>query len=72
MRNDEDARWELRATWRDEPRQRTETRVIAWVTDEMMTRVANPVMLAVRLHNSIGTVPPPLAAHLPAYDPGII
>ena len=72
VHNDEDAQWEFRVTWRDEPRQRTETRVIAWVTDEMVDRVADPVILAARLHNRCGSVPPPLTGHLPADDPDIV
>ena len=71
VHNDQEAQWELRLTWRDEPRQRTETRVIAWVADEMIT-CTDPVMTAAALFGKIGTVPPPLAGHLPPYDPDIV
>ena len=63
--NDEEARWEF--GYYDLPR---ETFVWnAYVTDEMIDRVAFPAPLAVRLWRSVGSVPPPLQEHLPPQPP---
>lgn len=72
VHNDDEARWELRVSWRDEPRQRDEERVAAWVTDEMIARIAYPATLAASLIGSLGSVPPPLTGHLPPYDPAVV
>lgn len=70
--DDDEARWELVAYREDVPRMVTERIVGAVVTDEMIARVAGPQMLAVRLFNRIGSVPPPLAEHLPPHDPDAV
>jgi hypothetical protein len=71
-RNDSESRWELAAYREDVPRQVTDRIVAAWVTDEHIACVANPVMAAARLFNRIGSVPPPLAEHLPPWDPNTV
>jgi hypothetical protein len=71
-RNDSESRWELAAYREDVPRQVTDRIVAAWVTDEHIACVANPVMVAARLFNQVGSVPPPLAEHLPPWDPNTV
>lgn len=43
----------------------------AYVTDEMIDRVALPAQLAARIFNKLGSVPPPLAEYLPPEPPVI-
>jgi len=52
--------WEL-GYW-DESREEFVAR--SWVTDEFIART-DQQMAAARLHARLGTVPPPLAGHLP-------
>ena len=70
--DDGEARWELVAYREDVPRMATDRIVGAWVTDEMIAGVASLRMLAVRLFNTIGSVPPPLEGHLPPWDPNVV
>jgi hypothetical protein len=70
--DDDEARWELVAYREDVPRMTTDRIVGAWVTDEMIARVASPQMLAVHLFSKLGSVPPPLAEHLPPRDPNVV
>lgn len=63
--NGEEARWEY--GYDDLPRETFA--VIAWVTDEMIDRVAFPARIAQDLWNSVGSVPPPLREHLPPQPP---
>jgi hypothetical protein len=63
--NDDEARWEY--GYDDIPREAFV--LIAYVTDEMIERVAFPVMIARRLHERVGSVPPPLREHLPPGPP---
>lgn len=70
--DDGEARWELVAYSEDVPRMTTDRIVGAWVTDEMIARVASPQRLAVRLFNKLGSVPPPLAEYLPPWDPNTV
>lgn len=63
--NDDEARWEL--GYDDIPR---ETFVLlAYVTDEMIERVAFPAVIARRLHERVGSAPPPLREYLPPEPP---
>lgn len=70
--DDDEAQWELVAYREDVPRMATDRIVGAWVTDEMIAGVASLRMLAVRLFNTIGSVPPPLEGHLPPHDPNTV
>jgi hypothetical protein len=71
-RNDLEYRWELAGYHVDVPRQVTDRIVAAWVTDELIAGVADPVMAAASLFNKIGSVPPPLAGYLPPHDPNVV
>lgn len=63
--NDEEAQWEF--GYYDLAYDRFIAN--AWVTDEMIGRVAFPAAIAVRLWRSVGSVPPPLQEHLPPQPP---
>lgn len=63
--NDDERRWEL--GYYDVPVERWLWS--AWITDEMIGCVALPAQLAVRTRSRLGSVPPPLAAHLPPPEP---
>lgn len=68
--NDEESRWEL--GYYDDVA-RTERWVwSAYVTDEMIDRIAEPAHLAVRTFNKLGSVPPPLAGYLPPEPPWVL
>lgn len=60
--NDEEHEWEIVVNGH----------VVAFVTDEMIERVADPQAIAVRVFNSVGSVPPPLEKLLPPHDPNIV
>lgn len=66
------SQWELAAYREDVPRMTTDRIAGAWVTDELIARVHSPQMLAVRLFNKIGSVPPPLEEYLPPHDPNTV
>ena len=70
--DDDEAQWELVTYREDVPRMTTDRIVGARVTDEMIAGVASLRMLAVRLFNTIGSVPPPLEGHLPPWDPNVV
>jgi hypothetical protein len=71
-RNDSESRWELAAYREDVRRQVTDRIVVAWVTDELIADAASPAMTAARLFGKLGSVPPPLAEHLPPWDPDTV
>jgi hypothetical protein len=58
--NDGKHQWEL--GYDDVPRM--EFVVLAWVTDELIERAANPELVARHIKRKMGSVPPPWQQHL--------
>lgn len=58
-RNEKKMQWELYCG----------EKLISFVTDEFIARLANPTNAAIRLFNRLGSVPPPMVPLLPKFDP---